>query len=79
MPRARLSGKVVKDSFGTGSKSEHRAVYLESTDGRFVLRRTGGNAFADAKLDALVGKTIEGSGELLDYTFLMDDWKVVPE
>jgi hypothetical protein len=31
---------------------------LETGDGRYILRRSGGNPFADTELDALVGKRI---------------------
>jgi hypothetical protein len=69
-----LRGKVVRKSVGTGSKSEREAVVLVTPDAEYVLRRSGGNAFADAELDALVGATIRASGTLHGYTFLIDSW-----
>jgi hypothetical protein len=73
-----VSGEVVKAPFATGSKSEHEAVYLVSDKGRFVLRRAGGNPFSDPELDSLVGKKIHGRGKLVGYTFLLSDWRVLP-
>jgi hypothetical protein len=67
-------GSVTKKAFGTGSKSEHNAVFLETEAGEFVLRRQGGNPFSDVELDNLVGKTISCRGEVRDYTLTMADW-----
>ena len=74
-----LRGKVVKEGFGKGSKSEREAIYIIVTPtGKYVLRRSGENAFKDPVLEELVGKTIVGSGVLHDYTFMMSEWKEVP-
>ena len=73
-----LSGKVVKESFGQGTKSERLAVQLVTPAGKYVLRRSGANAFKDPVLEELVGKTIVASGVLHDYTFIMSEWKEVP-
>ena len=62
-----VSGQVVKAPFGTGSKSEHDAVYLNTDKGRFVLRRPGANAFSDPELENLVGKKIQGRGQTVGY------------
>lgn len=70
-----LTGKVTRDTFAKGSKSERPAVFLKTPKGSFVLRRAGGNAFMDPALDELVGKTITANGELHGYTFLMADWR----
>ncbi len=69
-----VSGQVVKAPFGTGSKSEHDAVYLNTDKGRFVLRRPGANAFSDPELETLVGKKIQGRGKVVGYTFFLSDW-----
>ena len=69
-------GKVVRDTFATGSKSEHEAVMLLSGPDRFVLRRRGGNPFADESLSDLVGKEIECEGILHGYTIIFDSCKV---
>lgn len=69
-----LTGRVTKKLFAAGSKSEHEAVTLVTDKGEYILRRRGGNPFFDQELESLVGKTIRCTGDLTDYTFLMDDW-----
>ena len=73
-----LRGNVVKESFGKQSKSEREAILLVTPAGKYVLRRSGENAFKDPVLEELVGKTIVGSGVLHDYTFMMSEWKEAP-
>jgi hypothetical protein len=72
-------GKVTSGPFGTGSKSEHRAVYLDTAQGRYVLRREKGNPFFDPKLEALIGKTIRCEGELEDYVLLASRCSIVDD
>ncbi len=74
MKPQQLIGRVVKEPFAKGSKSEHDAVLLLVDGQRYVLRRQGGHAFCDPALDALVGKTICGTGLLNGYTFLLSEW-----
>ena len=69
----KLSGKVVLKKFGTGSKSEHDAIYLESAEGSFVLRRQGGNPFYDPELHKLIGKEITATGTINQSLFLAKD------
>ena len=40
----RCQGKVVRQQFGAGSKSEHQAVVLQTPDGPLKLRRPGRGA-----------------------------------
>ena len=70
-----FSGLVIKEIVGKGSKSEHDAVMLETKQGKFVLRRQGGNPFRDPELDRLVGKRIEGTGVVTGNTLIMSDWR----
>jgi hypothetical protein len=72
-----LEGLVVRRPFGTGSKSERRAVVLESAKGDFVLRRKGGLAFGDRDLEALVGKRIRCTGTVAGYTLLITSYAEV--
>ena len=72
-----ISGRVIKELFGKGTKSEHQAVMLDTGQARYVLRRQGGNPFRDPELDKLVGKIIHCSGNLTGYTFIMSDWAEV--
>ncbi len=75
-----ISGRVVRKPFAVGSKSERLAVLLETADGRdLVLRRRDGNPFQDDVLEALVGQTIRGHGDVHEYLFLLDDWQTVSE
>jgi hypothetical protein len=37
----------------------------------------GGNPFEDPVLDTLVGKTIDGEGELAGQTFLLRMWTII--
>jgi hypothetical protein len=67
-------GKVTKKPFGKGSKSESEAIFLETGDGEFVLRRQGGNPFHDPELQKLVGKTIRCTGLARDYVLKISDW-----
>jgi len=76
---AEFTGKVTTGTFGAGSKSEHTAVYLETNQGRFVLRREEGNPFHDPALIALVGKTVRCEGELDNYVLLASKCNVVDE
>ncbi len=72
-------GKVTRRLFGRGSKSEHEAVYFETGQNRYVLRRQGGNPFHDRELDRLVGKTVRCSGVVDDYTLTISDWTEIDE
>jgi hypothetical protein len=70
-----FTGKVVARTTGTGSKSEHEAVMLETSNKDYVLRIKGGNPFSNPQLDKLVGKTIKATGELADYVLFLEDWE----
>ena len=49
-----LVGAVARSAFGTGSKSERTAIWLETPDRRLVLRRKGGPTFDDRTLETYV-------------------------
>jgi hypothetical protein len=75
-----LEGQIVRKPFGTGTKSEHDAIYVESAAGRFVLRRPGTNPFEiDRDLEALVGARVRFSGSVSGYTFFVSKWEVLGE
>lgn len=67
-----FAGQVVKKPLGVGSKSERQAVALETAEGTYVLRFSGGHPLQDPRLDALVGKQIRCSGELHGYTLIIE-------
>lgn len=68
-PLMKLIGRVVMEVFGKGSKSEHNAVYLDTGESRYRLKKRGGNPFYDESLQGLVGKTISAEGKLTGYFF----------
>ena len=65
----KLKGMVVEGDFGKGSKSEHKALYLDTGKNKYRLKRIGGNPFYDETLHNLKGKTISAEGNLTDYFF----------
>ncbi len=71
----RFHGKVVQEAVSPGSKSERQAVQLVTDQGRFLLRRRGGNPFRDKVLEELVGKQIVASGRLRGNALFLDDWR----
>lgn len=71
-----LTGKVILKTFGEGSKSKHEAIYLETANGSYVLRRQGGNPFKDPFLFKLEGKKVTARGVLNKYVFLTKEIKV---
>ncbi len=73
-----LTGRVIRAPYAPGSKSEHQAVLLEVGSRRYKLRLPGGNPFHDPALEALVGRTICGTGQLTEATFLISSWEEVP-
>ena len=72
----RLSGTVIRKPVAVGSKSERAAVVLQTAEGgEYILRRSGGNAFSDPQLDALVGSSITADGQVVaGQTFIMKSW-----
>jgi hypothetical protein len=68
-----LSGKISVKKFGAGSKSEHDAVYLETDQGDYVLRKAGANPFEHVGLKEMIGKQVTVEGTLDQYQFLASD------
>ena len=67
-----LRGLVAEGPFARGSKSEQIAVFLETGDARYVLRRRDGPAFADQTLRELVGCNVECDGIVTSYVLIAD-------
>jgi hypothetical protein len=62
-----------------GSKSGRDVVFLDTGQRMLLLRREGGNPFADPQLDALVGKSIRCEGDLVGgSTLILARWELVP-
>lgn len=76
---SKFIGKVTKKRFGKGSKSEYDAIWLETEKDRYVLRRQGGNPFHDPELDKWVGKMVQCTGVVDDYTLTISDCKEIDE
>jgi len=55
---ATFSGIIIKEKTASGSKSEHNAIFLQTTEKAYQLRRPGANAFADPELQKWVGKKV---------------------
>ena len=73
-----LDGRIVKKPYAPGTKSEHEAIYLETVQGDFVLRRAGTNPFEmDRELEALVGQKVRCSGFVSRGTFFVSDYAVL--
>jgi hypothetical protein len=72
-----LTGTVVRGPFGTGSKSEREAVWLETAEGRFVLRRKEGPTYDDRVLNKYVGKRVKCDGFIVDYMLLAERIKIL--
>jgi hypothetical protein len=73
-----LMGTVVRAPFGTGSKSQRQAVWLETSERRLVLRRKDGPTFDDPALDRYVGKRVKCDGFVVGYMLLAERIEVVP-
>ena len=72
MPVHALRGRVAEGPFARGSKSEHIAVFLETSAARYVLRRRGGPTYADETLRGLVGCNVECDGVVVSYVLIAD-------
>jgi hypothetical protein len=60
-----FEGVVCEKIMNAGSKSEHKAVVLQTDSGDYPLRQPGGNPFSDPELQKLVGKRLSLQGTLL--------------
>jgi hypothetical protein len=65
-----IEGKIFLKEFSRGSKSEYKAVYIETSKGNFVLREKGENPRKNPALEKLEGKRVKAEGILKDYLFL---------
>jgi hypothetical protein len=73
-----LTGAVKRGPFGTGSKSEREAVWLETAEGRFVLRRKEGPTFDDRELEKYVSKRVKCDGFIVGYMLLAERIEILP-
>lgn len=71
-PVNQLRGRVTRGEYAKGSKSEREAVFLDTGDRRYLLRRKGGPVFADPELERFVGHEVECGGFLVGTTLLAE-------
>jgi hypothetical protein len=72
-----LQGRAVLGTYGTGSKSEREAVFLETSTERYILRRKTGPVFGDVELEQYVGRQIECDGFVVGTTFLAERIQII--
>ncbi|MEQ1844076.1 MAG: hypothetical protein ABL983_00695 [Nitrospira sp.] len=72
-----LHGRVTRGAYGKGSKSEREAVFIETPDARYVLRRKTGPVFGDTELMRYVGHEVECDGFMVGTTLLAERIEVV--
>lgn len=77
VPVRNIRGEVSEGKYGEGSKSERRALFIDTQQGRFILRRKGGPAFADESLEHYLGRAVECDGFLLGTTLLFERIKIL--
>lgn len=66
----KLTGKISLKPFGAGTKSDHQAVYIDTSQGSYVLRKAGENPFENTGLLHLKGKKVTVEGTLDKYLFI---------
>ncbi len=74
-----LTGRVVSGPFGTGSKSQREAIWLEADGRRLVLKRKQGPAYGDRTLEKYVGKQVSCNGFIVGYMLIVEQIEVVPQ
>jgi hypothetical protein len=68
-----LEGRVIRQSFGKGSKSEHPAFYLETDKAKVLIKKEGDNPFENNALQAYLNKTVRVKGSKMDYIFIVTE------
>lgn len=74
-----VKGQLILKTFARTTKSESLGVYLQTADGAFLIRPSGGNPFMDNPLGELAGKYIEATGRKSSYVFFADSWREISE
>ena len=72
-----LAGTVSAGPFGAGSKSERVAVWIETAQGRYLLRRKAGPSHGDATLDRYLGQRVVCSGFIVGSSLLAERIEVL--
>jgi hypothetical protein len=67
-----VHGRVTQALYGKGTKSERQAVFIETANARYILRRKTGSAFGDTELMQYVGHEVKCDGFLIGTTLLAE-------
>lgn len=65
----KLKGKISVRNSGQGSKSDHTAVYLDTDEGSYLLRKKNTNPFENPDLKQLEGREVTVEGTIDKYIF----------
>jgi hypothetical protein len=71
------TGRVVVRTVNRGSKSEHRAAFLETPGGLLPLRRPSGPPFHDPVLLRLARSTVRCRGQAQNGKLLLSAWRKI--
>ena len=73
-----LTGLVQRVLRDAASRNAHEAVVLQGDDGNsYLLRRPGGNPFADPVLQSLCGRRLLIRGQARAHYLLVNDWREI--
>jgi hypothetical protein len=72
-----LRGRVILGPYGKGTKSEHDAVLLVTSEDRYLLRRKDGPSFNDLELKKYIGREVECDGFLVGTSLIAENIKNV--
>ncbi len=67
-----LCGQVVRGDYGDGSKSEHKALFIQTATGRLLLRRKTGPVMGDEELLKYLGKQVKCDGFIVGSSLLAE-------
>jgi hypothetical protein len=63
---------VTRGPFATDSKNKRNAIWIETDEGHFILRRKGGPSFGDRSLDVFIGQRVRRDSLITGYTVLAE-------
>jgi len=72
-----LQGRVTRAPYARGSKSEREAIFIETMNQKYLLRRKTGPAFGDTSMMQYVGHQVKCDGFVVDTTLLAEKIEIV--
>ena len=72
-----LRGHIKQEIYAKGSKSERNAVFIETTDANYMLRRKTGPVYDDSELLQYIGHNVQCKGFLIENTLLAEQIEIV--